>query len=159
MIKALKKDSAPSDFRLWYNDWVEENAFGVVLDVGKSQYWDYDFPTIDINKKLNPTFVGNIEKTDFADGTYDVVMCNGMYECVDNPQKMVNEVMRILKPGGKAIFGFVGEGYKPYKKPWRFYKEGDIEFRGRIHSEQFIDVSADRKSQSNQYHFIIVCKK
>lgn len=148
MIKMLKKDSAPSEFRLWYNDWVEKNAFGVVLDVGKSTYWDYEFPTIDINKDLKPTFVGNIEKTDFKDNTYDVVLCNGMYECVEDPQKMVNEVMRILKPGGKAIFGFVGEGYKPYKKPWKFFRFGDINFRGIIQRSEFF----------NQYYFII-CQK
>lgn len=143
-MKEPKKDSTPSDFRIWYNKWVEKNAKGRVLDVGKSQYWDYGFPTIDTNKELKPTFVGDIQKTSFPDNTFDLVLCNGMYEFVDNPQKMVDEVMRI---GIKAIFGFVGRGYKPYKENWQFY-EGDIKFKGVIEKKDF----------DNKYHFII-CRK
>lgn len=144
----LKKVSTPTKNRLWYNDWVEKNAKGKVLDVGKSKFWDYGFPMIDINPKLNPTFIGNIEKTDFKDNEFDMVLCNGMYECVTYPQKMVDEVMRILKPGGQVIFGFVGRKYYPYKKNWLFYEKGDIDFKGVIKEKDF----------DNKYHFII-CKK
>lgn len=143
-MKALKKGSAPSPSRLWYNKWIEENAFGVVLDVGKSQYWDYEFPTIDTNKKLKPTFVGNIEKTDFNDNSYDVVLCNGMYEVVDSPQKMIDEVMRITR--GVAIFGFVGKGYKPYRKPWKYF-DGEE----KLPPHEKVDFG-------NKYHFLI-CHK
>lgn len=75
--------------RYWYNEWVEKNANGKVLDVGKSKYWEYGFPTIDTNKELNPTYTGSIENTEFKDKEFDLVLCNGMYECVDNPQKMI----------------------------------------------------------------------
>lgn len=158
LIKKLKEDSDPSPYRRWYNAWVSEKAEGNVLDVGKSTYWDYGFPTIDTNKKLNPTIIGDICSSGIPDESYDTVLCNGMYECVENPQKMVDEVMRILKSGGTAIFGFVGEGYKPYKKPWKFYKYGDINFQGVVHREEFINVSDNTKEMSNQYHFIL-CKK
>lgn len=145
-MKMLKKDSIPSPYRLWYNDWVKKNAKGYVLDVGKSTYWDYGFPTIDTNKGLNPTFVGNIEDTAFPKETFDTVLCNGMYEFVEIPQKMINECLRITKRGGKVIFGFVGKDYKPYKNPWKFYE-------GKEYIPNHI-----RKDFNNEYHFII-CQK
>lgn len=142
-------DSVPSESRIWYNDWVSKNAEGNVLDVGKSQYWDYEFKTIDTNQKLNPTILGDICNSRLPDNTYDMVLCNGMYECVDNPLKMMNEVYRILKPEGKAIFGFVGKDYKPYKKDWKFYNK-DIDFK------DFKVI--ETKDFDNNYHFII-CQK
>lgn len=109
----------PSEIRLWYNAWVKRNAWGKVLDVGKSRYWEYGFPTLDIDPKRQPTIVGNIEEAPFKDSSFDMVLCNGMYEFVENPQKMIDEVMRITRD--KAIFGFVGKDYKPYRRPWGFY--------------------------------------
>lgn len=115
-------DKPASPFRLWYNDWVKNNAKGKVLDIGKSLYWDYGLPTLDINPKRHPTFLGSVEHIDFPDETFDTVLCNGMYEFVDSPQKMIDEVLRVTKKGGLVIFGFVGRDYKPYKKPWKFFE-------------------------------------
>lgn len=140
LIKELKKVSDPSPYRIWYNDWVKQNAKDNVLDVGKSVYWDYGFPTLDNNNTLKPTFVGNIEKTNFPEKYFDLVLCNGMYECVDNPQAMIDEVLRI---GKKAIFGFVGKDYKPYKDNWKFYDNEAIPF------------TKETKNFNNEYHFII----
>lgn len=150
MIKKLKEDFTPSESRLWYNDWVEKNAKGTVLDVGKSRIWDYGFPTIDTCKILNPTYRQDICESNLASDFYDTVLCNGMYEFVEVPQKMVNEVYRILKPGGTAIFGFVGGEYKPYKRDWLFYDEGDIDF-GKFKI-------LEKKDFNHNYHFII-CQK
>lgn len=145
-IKKLKKGSVPSEYRLWYNEWIEKNAKGEVLDIGKSQFWDYGFPTLDTDVTLCPTFHGSIERAPFPAHSFDTVLCNGMYEFVKDPQQMIQETLAILKPGGTAIFGFVGEGYKPYRKPWKFYK-GE-----RLPNE------VERKDFGNEYHFII-CKK
>lgn len=142
----LGRLSGATPYRLWYNDWVKQNAKGKVLDIGKSRYWDYGFPTIDTNAKLKPDFVGNIEKTEFADESFDTVLCNGMYEFVDDPQKMIDEVMRITKTGGTAIFGFVGQDYKPYRKPWRH-------FAGKENLPTHMRVDFGQ-----EYHFLI-CQK
>lgn len=141
LIKKLREDSDPSPYRIWYNEWVAENAIGKVLDVGKSQFWDYGFPAIDTDPRLKPTFIGDISRTSFPDGCFDWVLCNGMYEWVDDPQKMVDECLRI---GKRAIFGFVGRAYHPYKKDWKFFNE-NINFHGET----------ERKDFSNSYHFII----
>lgn len=147
-IKQLKKDSVQSPYRLWYNQWIKKNATGKVLDVGKSKFWDYNFPTIDTNSSLNPTFVGNIEKTIFPNNYFDIVLCNGMYEFVKNQQAMINEVLRITKIGGKAIFGFVGKSYKPYRKPWKYYEKEEV----------FLNCICQDIDFSDEYHFII-CQK
>jgi SAM-dependent methyltransferase len=144
-IKQLKKDFAPSASRIWYNKWIEENAKGMVLDVGRSDRWRYHFSTIDINPNMRPTFLGNIEKTSFPNECFDTVLCNGMYEYVDNPQAMIDEVLRITK--GTAIFGFVGKDYKPSKEPWKFYEGKEI-----------IPNQVECKDFGNEYHYII-CKK
>jgi SAM-dependent methyltransferase len=146
LIRKLKEGFIPSPHRLWYNEWIKKNIIDgmAVLDVGKSAFWDYGFFTIDTNPILKPTFIGNIEKTSFPDKTFDVVLCNGMYEFVDNPQKMIDEVLRITK--GVAIFGFVGKDYKPYREPWKYYEGKEI-FPSHI-----------KKDFDQEYHFII-CQK
>ena len=147
-MKKLIKHFKTSPCRIWYNEWVEKNARGSVLNVGKSEIWSYGFPTIDTNEKLSPTFVDDICDCKLDSNSYDVVLCNGMYESVEDPQKMVNEVMRITKRNGLAIFGFVNKNYYPYKKGWKYYTEGDIKFPIKI----------IKKKKFNDYVFII-CKK
>lgn len=148
-MKRLTFHFEPNDFRLWYNDWVEKNAKGKVLDVGKSIHWEYGFDTIDNNPELNPTILGDICHCELQNDTYDTVLCNGMYECVkDDPQLMIDEVLRILKYGGIAIFGFVGKEYPPHKEEWRYFDDKE-DFRGK---------EISRVDFRNEYHFII-CKK
>lgn len=141
------KDFDPSIARKWYNKWVEKNANGKILDVGKSTFWDYGFDTIDINRRLNPTILGDICNSNILDNIYDMVLCNGMYEFIEDPQKMVDEVKRILKINGIAIFGFVTASYKPYKKNWKYYDD-DIDFKMEI-----------MKLKKFSDYYFVVCKK
>lgn len=142
MVKKLKEQKA-SPYREWYNEWIENNDLESVLDVGKSTFWDYGFDTIDINKKLNPTIVGDICKSGLPSALYDTVLCNGMYEFVDDTQKMINECLRIAKK--RVIFGFVGKEYKPYKKKWKYFdfKEG---------------IPIDYLKTFNKEYYFIICK-
>jgi len=149
------KDSVPSPSRVWYNNWISKNAKkGEILDIGKSQFWDYSdlsycYKTMDINPKIKPDFVGDICNNTLCNEAFDVILCNRMYEFVSDPQKMADEVYRLLKKGGTAIFGFVGRDYKPYKKNWKFY-EYTIDFKKFEILKQ--------KDFDKNYHFI-VCKK
>ena len=144
MIKLIEHD--PSPYRLWYNDWIKKNAKGNVLDVGKSAYWDYGFQTIDISGE--PSIVGDICDCKLPPASFDTVLCNGMYEFVSDPQKMVKEVERLLKPGGMAIFGFVGASYTPYKDNWNFYRNNII----------FVERVVDKYNFDDKYYFIIIKK-
>jgi len=43
--------------------------------------------------------------TTFADDTFDVVVCNQMYEHVPDAGRLMREIHRVLKPGGVCYFG------------------------------------------------------
>lgn len=45
----------------------------------------------------------------FASDFFDVVICNHVYEHVSEPQKMMDEIYRVLKPGGGCYFAAVNK--------------------------------------------------
>lgn len=45
----------------------------------------------------------DIRKIPLEDNTYDFIMCNHVLEHIDDEQQALKEIMRILKPGGRAI--------------------------------------------------------
>jgi 2-polyprenyl-3-methyl-5-hydroxy-6-metoxy-1,4-benzoquinol methylase len=47
--------------------------------------------------------VMNGESLQFEDQSFDVVYAHGVLQYTANPQRMVNELHRVLRPGGKAI--------------------------------------------------------
>ncbi len=56
-------------------------------------------------KKKNLKFyVMNAEETNFKDNSFDLLICNQVYQCVDKPEKLLEEIFRILKPGGICFF-------------------------------------------------------
>lgn len=50
-------------------------------------------------------FQESVEKLSLADASADLVICNQVYEHVPNPQLLIQEIYRILKPGGYCYFG------------------------------------------------------
>ena len=42
--------------------------------------------------------------TSFPDASFDVVVCNQMYEHVPDPRRMMGEILRLLVPGGICYF-------------------------------------------------------
>ena len=48
--------------------------------------------------------VANGEALPFADNTFDLVFAHGVVQYTADPQRLVDEVHRVLKPGGEAIF-------------------------------------------------------
>ncbi len=56
------------------------------------------------SKKLK-FIVMSAEKLSFNDNSFDVIICNQVYQCLPNPKKMANEMYRVLKPGGTVFFG------------------------------------------------------
>ena len=47
--------------------------------------------------------VGDIEHIEFPDNTFDAVVCLGVMEYLDRDEPALQEVWRVLKPGGKAV--------------------------------------------------------
>ena len=66
---------------------------------------------------LKGTFVHHdAEKLPFPDATFDVVYSNGVIHHTPNTQRVVDEIYRVLKPGGKAIVMVYAENSLHY---WR----------------------------------------
>jgi ubiquinone/menaquinone biosynthesis C-methylase UbiE len=72
---------------------------------------------------------GLAEHLPLADDSYDVALMVTTICFVDRPRQSVNEMYRILKPGGYAVIGFVdkdspvGRMYQENKNKSKFYRE------------------------------------
>lgn len=49
--------------------------------------------------------VGDGLNIPFADATFDAVICNQIYEHVPDPRRLIEEIHRVLAPGGVCYFG------------------------------------------------------
>ena len=56
----------------------------------------------------------------FPDNTFDIVICNQVYEHVPSPEKMVKEIFRVLKFGGICYFG-AGTKYVIKERHYNLY--------------------------------------
>jgi SAM-dependent methyltransferase len=63
---------------------------------------DY-FLTIDIDKKRSPDIVMSATEMSFEDKKFDLVLILEVLEHIDEPQRAVEQIYRVLKPGGKVI--------------------------------------------------------
>jgi 2-polyprenyl-3-methyl-5-hydroxy-6-metoxy-1,4-benzoquinol methylase len=83
--------------------------------------------TIDIDSQYKPTYVGDIcAKTSIPNAYFDAVFCTEVLEHVSNPFLAINEIRRVLKPGGylfaSSPFGFRIHG--PLPDNWRISEHG-----------------------------------
>lgn len=84
--------------------------------------------TLDINPASGCTYIGDICKHNacIADGTFDFVVCTEVLEHTLQPFHAADEILRILKPGGKLFlsvpFNFRIHG--PLPDCWRFTEHG-----------------------------------
>jgi ubiquinone biosynthesis O-methyltransferase len=86
--------------------------FSITLSQKGAQVWGVDFSAraIEIAQaksrvhKSNAQFrVADAQNLPFEDGTYDVVFSCECLEHVPDPQKMITEIHRVLKPGGTFV--------------------------------------------------------
>ena len=73
-------------------------------------------------KRENLKFIcAPIEEIDFPDSSYDVITCSQIYEHVPSDKKLMEEILRLLKPGGVCYFA-AGNRFKiiepHYKLPF-----------------------------------------
>ena len=91
---------------------AEPELNGVVIDLGGGGEPSYkkilkingSFINMDAIAEANPTVVGNLEGVHpFDDCFADAVLLFNTLEHVYDHQHVVNEIFRVLKPGGKAL--------------------------------------------------------
>lgn len=85
---------------------------GSILDIGsnfynKEQYHRYfdNVTTLNLAEQRGIAIdvIGSAYELPFADHSFDGVLCTEMIEHLETPQKAIDEMFRVLKPGGKVI--------------------------------------------------------
>jgi len=123
---------------LWKNRgaWVEKQAAKVpagskVLDVGagacqyKPLFKDCEYTAQDFAQTPNMTYgqidvVSDITKIPLKSDSYDVVLCSEVFEHIPYPEKALQEIVRLMKPGGKLIFSApLGSGQ--HQQPYHYF--------------------------------------
>jgi SAM-dependent methyltransferase/uncharacterized protein YbaR (Trm112 family) len=72
----------------------------LVLNVGggPTRYSDIEL-TMNLEAFHNVDLVGDAHNVPFLDDTFDSIVCNAVLEHVRDPEKVVSEMLRVLKPG------------------------------------------------------------
>ncbi|HMH16103.1 MAG TPA: class I SAM-dependent methyltransferase [Edaphobacter sp.] len=60
-------------------------------------------------------FNGTLHEAQFAANSFDYIRSNHSFEHVPNPVEMLDEIYRILKPGGKLFIGIPNAGSIPHR--------------------------------------------
>jgi len=124
------------------------NQGGVIIDVGgglrvikekgnrydSSREWirplikKTDYKILDIVNTYHPDIVGDIQHLSFENNSVDAVICIAVLQHVERPHDALNEIYRVLKPGGHVflyvpfLYYYHGQsGY--YKDYWRFTED------------------------------------
>jgi SAM-dependent methyltransferase len=92
----------PRDATMKYFDAITEGQAAVL------------FPEIDASRFVHVDFVGDLDRdglAQFPDSAFDFVIINHVLEHVANPIRAVEEVFRIIRPGGHAVIGIPDKRY------------------------------------------------
>lgn len=132
-------------------------GFAKELSKYEKLFENSEYVVFDINAEPAPGVVkGDIHELPFADGSFDAFICKSVLEHVQNPQKVVGELYRILKKGGKGflyvpfLFPYHAEkGF--YKDYWRFSEDGVYEL---LKSFSKIEIQKVRGFFETLIHFL-----
>lgn len=76
-----------------------------ILDLGSgNRKTDPRVVNIDIIHNINLDIQGDITFLPIKDNQFDALLCESVIEHVREPERVVSEAHRVLKPGGKAFF-------------------------------------------------------
>jgi SAM-dependent methyltransferase len=121
------------------------NIHGSILDIGVVNarrwmgpgYWTFGERNCDVNGDL-------LTLTDYFPEPIDTIICTEVLEHVTKPQRAVNQMLKVLKPGGRlyvvAPFFWPWHGIEgAYNDYWRFTSQG-----WRLLLKDFQDVTVTR---------------
>ena len=84
--------------------------------------------------EANPGTDGNMlavgEAIPVADNTFDLVLCNEVLEHVTDDRRTVEEMLRVLKPGGRMVIFVPNRGY-PFETHG-IYRKGEYQFGNKL---------------------------
>lgn len=102
--------------------------FGKWMTEYEPLFANCDYKTMDYDSATGADIVGDIHAIPLADDSVDAVICSSVLEHVRDPLKAMQEIRRILRPGG-LIFFYVPSIYpyharkNHYPDYWRFFED------------------------------------
>jgi SAM-dependent methyltransferase len=106
----------------FYSKWrdliLEAVSQGPVLDLGTSEPYRKElgvlrgqipepYICLDVNFGGNVSIVGDGQHLPFRANTLGAVLCSHVLEHVERPDLVINEIHRVLRPGGKSYLTFL----------------------------------------------------
>ena len=121
-------------YRYYQNIFIKKfgaECQGKVLEIGADQSWSYNNYFPKANEYLHTNIIGDfdliVDATNMfsiTDNSVDVIVCISVLEHIYEHKEAINEIERVLKPGGKLIltipFGFPYHYDVDY---WRFTRD------------------------------------
>lgn len=85
-----------------------------------------DYVGVDSGEQAEPDIVGTAEEIPVEDASFDVVVCSQVLEHVDDPPRVVRELHRVTRPGGRVLASTHGvQVYHPSPDDyWRWTHAG-----------------------------------
>lgn len=117
----LKKFIIEAVQKLTNNSYVLDA--GVGSGIYHSLFSNVNYESTDINFQPNYplSFISDLGSIPIVNNRYDLIICTQVLEHVTNPQDVINELFRVLKPGGElwlsAPFYF-----EEHEKPFDYYR-------------------------------------
>lgn len=112
---------------------IEQHACGLLLDIGCGEkpyrrlttarvvaHLGLDHPG-SLHSKRHVDIFGTAYTTGLADHSVDTVLCTAVLEHLERPQEALDEMYRVLKPGGKLILS-VPLFWHLHEEPRDFYR-------------------------------------
>lgn len=128
---------------------------GEILEIGSGARWRYYDASVTFNRDASaePDILGDAENMDFEDERYDSVVCLEVLEHTLRPSKIVEEIYRVLKPGGRLLLTvpFVFEIHDETYDFYRFTKQGLQHLLKRFRS---VDIVHNGGKYSVIFHFL-----
>lgn len=120
------------------------SPFEFLLDKNKCEYFGIDIAGADnFDYQNSKIIVFDGENIPFENETFENIICTEVIEHIPNPEKIISEIYRVLKPNGEAIITLPWSArvhfapydfcrYTPFKLKLLFkdFKELDIQNRG-----------------------------
>ena len=121
------------------------------LNTAKSRLNDFDLSGCDTFCAFG---VGNIKNIPFENASLDAIVCSEVLEHVDSPKESIQELVRVLKPGG--IMALSVPRYLPELICWKLSKEYSKTPGGHVrifkHS-QLRDLAENNGLQYQSFHW------
>jgi ubiquinone/menaquinone biosynthesis C-methylase UbiE len=110
-MRILEVSPGPGVFQKYLRNDIDENGELVALDLSMGMLRQCQKR----NKKLNPQLIlGNAQYLPFADNSFDALFHFGGINLFNDPQKAINEFIRVVKKDGIVSWG--DEGFSPNYK-------------------------------------------